>query len=74
MNITGMKDDSVDVVRQEGLNLDFKIFVEKADKLKAAGIVEGVRSGLEICYRIVDEDIKKIVGVITKDIDLNILK
>ena len=30
-------------------------------KLKAAGIIEGKRNGVEICYRVVDQTVIKIV-------------
>ncbi len=30
-------------------------------KLKAASIIEGIRSGTEINYRVVSEDVKKII-------------
>lgn len=33
-------------------------------KLKAAGIIEGKRSGLEICYSVVDEDVIDIISVL----------
>jgi len=35
-------------------------------KLKVAGIIEGNRKGLEICYSVVDEEIKEIVKILTK--------
>jgi len=40
-------------------------------KLKSAGIIEGDRTGLEICYRVVDEDVKEIVRILFRD-DVNI--
>lgn len=33
-------------------------------KLKAAGIIEGIRNGLEITYKVVDEDVIKIMGAL----------
>ena len=36
--------------------------------------VEGVRNGLEICYRVADCDVKDIVNIITKDIGIDIMK
>lgn len=33
-------------------------------RLKAAGIIEGVRSGLEITYKVVDEDTIKIMNAL----------
>ena len=33
-------------------------------KLKAAGIISGERNGNEICYKVVDERIKKILDIL----------
>ena len=33
-------------------------------KLKSAGIVEGVRNGLEVNYYVINEDVKKIIDCI----------
>ncbi|WP_026485804.1 ArsR/SmtB family transcription factor [Caldanaerobius polysaccharolyticus] len=49
---------------QECLKLPQSTVSQHLAKLKAAGIVEGERQGLEICYKVVDEDIKKIIEVL----------
>lgn len=36
-------------------------------KLKAAGIIEGKRQGVEIYYHVVDEEVKKIVKVLFEE-------
>lgn len=54
-NVTGI---------QECLGLPQSTVSQHLAKLKAARIIEGERNGLEICYRVVNEDVKKIVGVL----------
>jgi ArsR family transcriptional regulator len=36
--------------------------------LRSAGIVEGRRSGLEVYYSVVDEEISAIIDILTKDL------
>lgn len=73
--IKGLMENSCNVSKiQECLNLPQSTVSQHLAKLKAAGIVEGVRSGLEICYSVVDEDVKDIVNRITRDIDVHIMK
>ncbi len=73
--IKGLMESSCNVTKiQECLKLPQSTVSQHLSKLKAAGIVEGVRSGLEICYSVVDEDVKKIMTIITKDIDIHIMK
>jgi ArsR family transcriptional regulator len=49
---------------QECLNLPQSTVSQHLTKLRAAGIIEGDRKGLEICYRVVNEDIIKIIKVL----------
>ncbi|WP_094549388.1 ArsR/SmtB family transcription factor [Petroclostridium xylanilyticum] len=49
---------------QECLNLPQSTVSQHLSKLKAAGIIEGDRNGLEICYKVVNEDVKKIIEVL----------
>lgn len=67
--IKGLMENSCNVSRiQECLQLPQSTVSQHLSKLKAAGIVEGSRNGLEICYRVVDDEVKQIVDIITKDI------
>lgn len=67
--IKGLMENSCNVTKiQECLKLPQSTVSQHLSKLKSAGIVEGSRNGLEICYSVVDEDVKQIVGIITKDI------
>jgi len=66
--IKGLMENSCNVSKiQECLKLPQSTVSQHLSRLKAAGIVEGVRNGLEICYRVVDDDIKAIVGIITDE-------
>lgn len=66
--IRGLLDNSCNVSKIQGcLNLPQSTVSQHLSKLKAAKIVDGVRRGLEICYRVIDDDIKEIVSLITKD-------
>lgn len=67
--IKGLMENSCNVTKiQECLQLPQSTVSQHLAKLKAAGIVEGARNGLEICYSVVDDDVRQIVNIITKDI------
>lgn len=73
--IKGLMESSCNVSKiQECLQLPQSTVSQHISKLKAAGIIEGVRNGLEICYSVVDEDIREIVDIIAKDIDIHVIK
>lgn len=73
--IKGLMENSCNVSKiQECLQLPQSTVSQHLSKLKSAGIVEGVRNGLEICYSVVDEDVREIVNIITKNIDVQITK
>ena len=48
---------------QECLNLPQSTVSQHLGKLKAAGIIEGERKGLEICYKVVNQYVKDIVKI-----------
>jgi ArsR family transcriptional regulator len=52
---------------QECLNLPQSTVSQHLAKLKSAGIIEGERKGLEVCYKVVDEEVKKIVEILLKE-------
>lgn len=63
--VKGLMDNECNVTKiQECLKLPQSTVSQHLSKLKAAGIIEGERRGLEICYRVVDEDVKKIIKVL----------
>jgi len=63
--VKGLIDKKSNVTKiQESLNLPQSTVSQHLAKLKAAGIIEGSRSGLEICYSVVDEDTKNIIKVL----------
>jgi len=49
---------------QECLGIPQSTVSQHLAKLKSAGIIEGRREGLEICYKVVDEDVKNIINVL----------
>lgn len=63
--IKGLMDGGCNVSKiQECLCLPQSTVSQHLSKLKAAGIIEGERNGLEICYRVVDEDVKGIIKIL----------
>ena len=65
--IKGLMDSSCNVTKiQECLKLPQSTVSQHLAKLKSAGIIEGKRNGLEICYRVVDEDVMEIVKKLFK--------
>lgn len=66
--VKGLMDNKCNVTTiQECLGLPQSTVSQHLAKLKAAGIIEGNRNGLEICYSVVDEDIKGIVKILIKE-------
>jgi len=66
--IKGLMDGSCNVTKiQECLGIPQSTVSQHLAKLKSAGIIVGVRNGLEICYRVVDEEIINIVKILLKD-------
>lgn len=62
--VKGLMDGGCNVTRiQECLGLPQSTVSQHIAKLKSAGIIEGKRSGLEICYSVVDKDAINIVKV-----------
>ncbi len=60
--IKGLMDKACNVTGiQECLNIPQSTVSQHLAKLKAAGIIEGRRCGLEICYSVIDEEIKDII-------------
>ena len=47
---------------QECLNLPQSTVSQHLGKLKAAGIIEGERNGLEVCYKVVNPQVINIVN------------
>lgn len=65
--VQGLMENNCNVTTiQECLGLPQSTVSQHLAKLKAAGIIEGNRNGLEICYSVVDEEIKEIVKILIK--------
>ncbi|HEX2927791.1 MAG TPA: metalloregulator ArsR/SmtB family transcription factor [Ruminiclostridium sp.] len=66
--VKGLIDGGCNVTKiQECLGLPQSTVSQHLAKLKSAGIIDGERRGLEICYRVIDEDIVNIVKILLKD-------
>jgi DNA-binding transcriptional ArsR family regulator len=63
--IRGLINQQCNVTKmQECLNLPQSTVSQHLAKLKSAGIIEGERKGLEICYRVVNKQMKEIVELL----------
>jgi len=66
--VKGLIENKCNVTKiQECLGLPQSTVSQHLAKLKSAGIIEGERKGLEICYSVVDEDIIEITKILLKD-------
>ena len=52
---------------QEKLNLPQSTISQHLKTLKNAGIIKGSRDGTKICYRVIDEKVRKIIEIIESD-------
>lgn len=65
--VRGLINNECNVTKiQECLKLPQSTVSQHLARLKAAGVIEGRRSGLEVCYSVVDEDIINIISVLFK--------
>lgn len=63
--IKGLLEGGCNVSRiQECLGLPQSTVSQHLAKLRSAGIIAGERSGLEICYTVVDEDVVNIAKIL----------
>lgn len=63
--VKGLIDGGCNVTKiQECMGLPQSTVSQHLSKLKSAGIIDGERNGLEICYSVVDQDIVKIVNIL----------
>lgn len=63
--VKGLLENSCNVgTMQECLMLPQSTVSQHLTKLKSANIIEGERNGVEITYRVVDEEIKAVVEVL----------
>lgn len=63
--IRGLINQQCNVTKmQECLNLPQSTVSQHLAKLKSAGIIEGERKGLEVCYKVVNKQIKEIVELL----------
>jgi len=63
--IRGLINQQCNVTKmQECLNLPQSTVSQHLAKLKSAGIIEGERKGLEVCYKVVNKQMKEIVELL----------
>lgn len=63
--VKGLIENQCNVTKiQECLNLPQSTVSQHLTKLRAAGIIEGERKGLEICYRVIDKDVINLIKVL----------
>jgi len=68
--VNGLIENKCNVTKiQECMNLPQSTVSQHLAKLKAAGIIEGRREGLEVCYRVVDDEVISIIKIILNDVD-----
>lgn len=66
--VNGLIEGGCNVTKiQECMNLPQSTVSQHLAKLKAAGIIDGERKGLEICYHVIDKDIINIVQILLKE-------
>lgn len=60
--LKGLAENKCNVSKiQECLGLPQSTVSQHLAKLRAAGLIKGERNGLEICYKVEDEEVKRIV-------------
>ena len=63
--IRGLINQQCNVTKmQECLNLPQSTVSQHLAKLKSAGIIEGERKGLEVCYKVVNNQMREIVELL----------
>lgn len=63
--IRGLINQQCNVTKmQECLNLPQSTVSQHLAKLKSAGIIEGERKGLEVCYKVVNKQIREMIELL----------
>ena len=66
--VKGLLESGCNVTKiQECMSLPQSTVSQHLAKLKAAGIIDGQRKGLEVCYSVVDPEIADIIRVLFKE-------
>ena len=73
--VTGLMENECNVKTiQECLELPQSTVSQHLAILKARGILEGTRKGLEVCYKVINEDAKRIINTIISEEEKSYLK
>ncbi len=59
---------------QVALGLTQSGLSQHLSRLKAVGVIKGVRKGKEICYEIIDEEVIKILAIVFSDLQEPVLE
>lgn len=63
--VRGLIDNQCNVTKmQECLDLPQSTVSQHLARLKAVGIIEGERNGLEVCYKVVNPQVKQIIELL----------
>jgi len=66
--VKGLMENQCNVTKiQECLNLPQSTVSQHLAKLKAARIIEGEKTGLEICYKVVNQEVRAIVQLMFQE-------
>lgn len=66
--VKGLIENQCNVTKiQECLGIPQSTVSQHLAKLKSAGIIDGKRNGLEICYSVVDQEIIELVNLMFKE-------
>jgi len=63
--LKGLAENKCNVSKiQECMGIPQSTVSQHLAKLRAAGLIKGERSGQEICYKVVDEETLRIIGIL----------
>ena len=66
--VKGLMDNQCNVTKiQECLNIPQSTVSQHLAKLRSAGIIDGKRNGLEICYSVIDQEVVELIKVMFKE-------
>ncbi len=66
--VKGLIENQCNVTKiQECLGIPQSTVSQHLAKLKSAGIIDGKRNGLEICYSVVDQEVIELVNLMFKE-------
>lgn len=62
--VLGLRENECNVNKMvDGLGLPQSTVSQHLNVLKAAGVIEGERRGVKVCYRVVDQFVKRVLEI-----------